>query len=82
MTRPRNPLTGTQERFTANRLIRGYLEDLVQTGLYGRSPGEAAERLVSQGIERLIEKGVLARKPVRGRIRVNGSNPNSQTHDT
>ena len=65
MTRPRNPLTGTQERFTANRLIRGYLEDLVQTGLYGRSPGEAAERLVSQGIERLIEKGVLGRKPVR-----------------
>ena len=66
MTRPRNPLTGTQERFTANRLIRGYLEDLVQTGLYGRSPGEAAERLVSQGIERLIEKGVLSRRPVRG----------------
>ena len=66
MTRPRNPLTGTQERFTANRLIRSYLEDLVQTGLYGRSPGEAAERLVSQGIERLIEKGVLSRKPVRG----------------
>ena len=64
MTRPRNPLTGTQERFTANRLIRAYLEDLVQTGLYGRSPGEAAERLVSQGIERLIEKGVLSRKPV------------------
>jgi hypothetical protein len=66
MTRPRNPLTGTQERFTANRLIRSYLEDLVQTGLYGRLPGEAAERLVSQGIERLIEKGVLTRKPVRG----------------
>jgi hypothetical protein len=66
MTRPRNPLTGTQERFTANRLIRSYLEDLVQTGLYGRSAGEAAERLVSQGIERLIEKGVLRRKPVRG----------------
>jgi hypothetical protein len=65
MTRPRNPLAGTQERFTANRVIRGYLEDLVQTGLYGRSPGEAAERLVSQGIERLIEQGVLIRKPLR-----------------
>lgn len=62
MPRKRNPLATVQERFSGNSLIRAYLNDLVQTGLYGRTPGEAAERLVSQGIEQLIERRVLTRR--------------------
>lgn len=63
MARKKNPLGTVQERFSGNRLIRAYLEDLAHTGLYGRTAGEAAERLVSQGIERAIERGVIARRP-------------------
>jgi hypothetical protein len=62
MTRPRNVLTARQLKYSGNRLIEEYLAELVKTGLYGRTPAEAAERLVSQGIERLIKEGTLARK--------------------
>lgn len=44
-------------------MIEAYLEQLVKTGLYGRTGGEAAERLVSQGIERLIREGTLTKVP-------------------
>jgi hypothetical protein len=62
MGRKKNPLGTVKERFSGNRLIRAYLQDLVATGLYGRSPPEAAERLVSQGIQRAIEQGTIARR--------------------
>ncbi len=62
MGRKKNPLGTVQERFSGNRIIRAYLEDLVTTGLYGRSAGEAAERLVSQGIQRAIEQGTIAKR--------------------
>ncbi len=61
MARPRNPLGSVQLRFSGNHLIEQYLTALVQTGLYGRSPGEAAERLVSQSIEKLVQQGVIHR---------------------
>jgi len=63
MARNKNPVGTVQERFSGNRLIRAYLQDLVQTGLYGRTAGEAAERLVSQGIQRAIEQGTISRRP-------------------
>jgi hypothetical protein len=62
MPRPKNALGTVQERFSGNRIIRAYLEDLVKTGLYGRSRGEVAERMVSQGIERLIKRGTITRR--------------------
>jgi hypothetical protein len=62
MSRNRNPLGARQLRYSGNRLIESYLADLVNTGLYGRTPGEAAERLISQGIDRLIQQGTLQRK--------------------
>ena len=65
MPRKPNPLQTVQERFSGNLVIRAYLQELVRTGLYGRTPGEVAERLVSQGIERLIQQGVLGRRPSR-----------------
>lgn len=62
MARKKNLLGTLQLRFSGNRLIWAYLNDLVNSGLYGRTPGEAIERLVSQGIERLIEAGALSRR--------------------
>jgi hypothetical protein len=62
MTRPHNALTARQLKYSGNRIVEQYLVELVKTGLYGRTPGEAAERLISQGIERLIKEGTLTRK--------------------
>ena len=62
MTRPRNVLTARQLKYSGNSIVQEYLAELVKTGLYGRTPGEAAERLISQGIERLIKEGTLTRK--------------------
>jgi hypothetical protein len=46
----------------------GYLEELVGSGLYGKNPAEAAERLIALGIEDLIRQGTLKRRaPARGR---------------
>ena len=57
-------LRTVQLRFSGTELIAEYLEDLVRTGLFGRSPGEAAERLVSQGIDLQIQKKTIkSRQP-------------------
>lgn len=37
----------------------GYLDDLVRTGLYGRTRTEVARYLVVQGLERLVQAGIL-----------------------
>jgi hypothetical protein len=66
MSRSRNPLGAKQLRYSGNRVIAEYLEEMVKTGLYGRTPGEAAERLVSQGIERLIQQGTIRRRTPQG----------------
>jgi len=39
-----------------------YLEDLVLTGLYGKSPAEAADRLIAREVEVLIREGSLRRR--------------------
>jgi len=36
-----------------------YLEELVSTGLYGKNPAEAAERLVASSIQGLLKDGTL-----------------------
>jgi hypothetical protein len=36
-----------------------YLEDLVDTGFYGKTPADAAERLVGRSIQSLIRDGTL-----------------------
>lgn len=64
MTRGPNKTKTQQVRFKATPMMRLYLEDIRQTGLYGSTEGEVAERLVSQGIAKLIEQTVIAlRKP-------------------
>lgn len=38
-----------------------YLDDLVETGLYGSTRSEVATRLVTRGLEVVIERGVVER---------------------
>lgn len=62
MARKLNPQRPKKVRFTGNPTIWAYLEDLVKTGLYGHTPSEAAERLVSQGIEQAISRTTISRR--------------------
>ena len=36
-----------------------HLTALVSTGLFGKNPAEAAERLVSRGVEQFLNQGTL-----------------------
>ncbi len=38
-----------------------YLERLVATGLFGKNPAEAAERLISDGVKQQLAEGTLIR---------------------
>ena len=39
--------------------VYDYLENLVATGLFGKNPAEAAERLITKGIEQHLSGGTL-----------------------
>jgi hypothetical protein len=39
--------------------LRGYLSALVSTGLYGKNPADAAERLLAKGVEQAISTGTI-----------------------
>ena len=47
MARKPNPVKSVQITVSTTPLVHGYLSALVDTGLYGKNPAEAAERLVA-----------------------------------
>jgi len=42
--------------------VQNYLAKLADSGLYGKNPAEAGERLIARELERLITGGVIARR--------------------
>jgi len=69
MPRKKNQLETISITLSTTERVVAYLEALVDSGLYGKNPAEAAERLVAQGIEELIRRGTLrARDPNRGQL--------------
>lgn len=42
--------------------VYAYLESLVASGLFGKNPAEAAERLIAKGIEVYLGQGTLIQK--------------------
>lgn len=46
--------------------VHNYLETLVATGLFGKNPAEAAERLIARGIEEHLAEATLIRLPSAG----------------
>lgn len=57
--RPKNPLQTATLTVSTNTLVTGHLTALVQTGLYGKTEAEAAERLIAGAIRELIRNGEL-----------------------
>ncbi|NIR29534.1 MAG: hypothetical protein GWN84_09540 [Gammaproteobacteria bacterium] len=62
MPRKKNQLTTVSITLSTTQAVVDYLQALVESGLYGKNPAEAAERLTARGIEDLIERGKLQRR--------------------
>ncbi len=63
MARAKNRIPTQELTVSTNPQVQAYLQDLVDSGTYGNSEAEAAERLIARGIEQLIEGGKLERRP-------------------
>lgn len=61
MPRKKNQIETVSVTVSTTKPVIDYLETLVGTGLYGKNPAEAAERLISRSIEELIRSGTLKR---------------------
>ena len=61
MPRPKNQLETVSITVSTTQIVVSYLEKLVASGLYGKNPAEAAERLIAFGIEELVQRGALKR---------------------
>jgi hypothetical protein len=57
--KPNNIKTAPPITLSTTPPVVAYLEQLVATGLYGKNPAEAAERLVANGIRNLLKDGTL-----------------------
>jgi hypothetical protein len=60
MPRAPNTIATKQITISTTKMVWDHLIALTQTGLGGKNPAEAAERLVAEGIRGLIERGILA----------------------
>jgi hypothetical protein len=61
--RAKNRIPTQELTISTNPQVYEYLQDLVDSGTFGNSEAEAAERLVARGIEQLIKNGQLDRRP-------------------
>lgn len=62
MARKPNPVKSVQITVSTTPLVHGYLSALVDTGLYGKNPAEAAERLIARGVEVALAGGIIPRR--------------------
>lgn len=62
MPRKPNHIETVQMTLSTTQSIEAYLGALVMTGLYGKNPAEAAERLLVRAIDGLVQDGVLERR--------------------
>lgn len=61
MPREPNKIESVEVRIRTTPKVVGYLDDLVNEQLYGKSRAEVAEQLVRSGIDQMIDKGTLQR---------------------
>lgn len=65
MARRQNSIATVHLTISTTVGVKSYLTALVETGLYGKTEAEAAERMISQGVERALVSGTIPRiRPV------------------
>lgn len=63
MGRTPNKLDTVEVTLRTTPQVAKYLDDLLNSGLYGKTRSEVAERLVTREIEALIREDSLSRMP-------------------
>lgn len=61
MPKPANSLPTSRITLSITPQMKAYLETLLQTGLYGKNPAEAAESIIREELRRLVDEGRLHR---------------------
>jgi hypothetical protein len=61
MPRKPNRIKTVQLTLSTTQSVARYLDELVLTGLYGKNPADAAERMLVRAIHRLVDEGALGR---------------------
>jgi hypothetical protein len=62
MPRPKNKVETEQITISTNTVLCVDLDKVVQTGYYGNTRPEAAERLITEAIRHLIHEGTILKK--------------------
>jgi hypothetical protein len=62
MARPSNIQESVVIRITTTPVVKRYLQQLVDTGTWGKNVADAAERVVSMSLSDMVDNGKL-RKP-------------------
>ncbi len=57
MSRKPNDLPTEELRLSTTPQVVGYLKRLLRTGLYGKNPADAAERLLTRALEEKLKEG-------------------------
>lgn len=65
MARPFNILKTIILKISATKPMVSNLEELVTTGLYGKNPTEAAERLIAKGLQELQKEGYIEKRRIK-----------------
>jgi len=61
MPRTRNTVKTITITVSTTPPVYRHLTDLVASGLFGKNPAEAAERLIARGVEQFLAGGTLIR---------------------
>ncbi len=61
MPRPQNQLDTVEIKLRTTPQVAKYLDELLQSGLFGKTRPEVAERLITQEIQALINDGKLSK---------------------
>jgi len=59
MPKSANTIDTVQITISTTRPVQGHLERLVLTGLYGKNPADAAERVLTRSIESMLKDGTI-----------------------
>jgi len=63
MARPVNTQDSVEIRISTTSAVKQYLQQLVDTGLWGKNVTEAAERIISTSMQKLVQSGELGKLP-------------------
>jgi hypothetical protein len=63
MARPENTQDSVEIRISTTPMVKKYLQQLVDSGTWGKNVTEAAERIISTSLDGMVRRGELVKLP-------------------